>query len=199
MPWARAAVTQPISHGTMGARPGVILARVSLARSLVPMTKAVSLVSTSLAAAAISPALSIASGVSIIAQMRIFWSALMSTRRSATSSRWPGVDTFGTSTASGFALAAALRSSQPPFGVEAVDANDDLARAEPAGAHGIQHLLAGGGLAIRGDGVLEIEDDGVGRQRARLLDGAGIGAGHVQHAPARANGHVDVPSYSTLA
>src|SRR6516164_975455 len=94
-----------------GPRPGVIFARVSLARSLVPITKAARRVSTSLVAAAMSRALSMASGVSIIAQTRIFWSALMSTRRSPTSSRWLGLDTFGTSTASGLALATALRSS----------------------------------------------------------------------------------------
>ncbi len=95
----------------MGARPGVIFARVSLAKSLVPITKAASLVSTSAAAAAISRALSMASGVSIIAHTRILWSALMSMSRSATSSKWPGLDTLGTSTASGLALATMLRSS----------------------------------------------------------------------------------------
>src|SRR5665647_2452166 len=35
----RAAATQVVSHGSIGARPGTMRARVSLARSLVPMTK----------------------------------------------------------------------------------------------------------------------------------------------------------------
>src|SRR6202048_1603684 len=70
-PKARPAAMQPISHGSMAKRPGVIRARVSLARSLVPITKAASRVSTSAAAAAISRALSMASGVSIIAHTRI--------------------------------------------------------------------------------------------------------------------------------
>ena len=107
----RAPPPRTISHGNIAVRPGAIFARVSLARSLVPITNAARRVSTSLAAAAMSRALSMASGVSIIAHTRIFWSALMSTRRSATSSRWSALDTFGTSTASGLALATALRSS----------------------------------------------------------------------------------------
>jgi len=67
----RAAATHVISHGRSASRPGAMRARVSLARSFVPITKAESRVSTSLAAAAIAPALSTASGVSIMAQTRM--------------------------------------------------------------------------------------------------------------------------------
>ena len=56
---------------SIGARPATCRARVSLARSLVPITKPASRVSASRAAAAISRTLKIAVGVSIIAQMRM--------------------------------------------------------------------------------------------------------------------------------
>ena len=67
----RAAATQVVSHGSIGARPGTRRARVSLARSLVPMTKPDSRASESLASAAIDRMLKMASGVSIIAQTRV--------------------------------------------------------------------------------------------------------------------------------
>ena len=54
-PKARAAATQVISQGSIGARPGTSRARVSLARSLVPMTKPASRVSVSSEAPAIPP------------------------------------------------------------------------------------------------------------------------------------------------
>jgi hypothetical protein len=146
-PCARAAVTQPISQGTIGAS-GVIFARVSLARSLVPITKAVSPGLDIPRRGCDLLALSMASGVSIIAQMRIFWSALMSTRRSATSSRWLGPDTFGTSTGVRLRLGCGVEIVEPPFGIEAIDANDDFARTEPAGGDGVRHLLPGRGLAV---------------------------------------------------
>ena len=52
MPCSRAASTQAVSHGSIGARPCTCRARVSLARSLVPITKPASRVSASRAAAA---------------------------------------------------------------------------------------------------------------------------------------------------
>ena len=45
-------------------------------------------------------------------------------------------------------------------------------------------------LRVGRDRILEVEDDGVGRQGARLLDGAGIRSRHVEHAAARTDGHV---------
>ena len=85
MPYSRAASTQVVSHGSIGARPGTIRARVSLARSLVPKTKPVSRVSASVAAAAIWRTLKIAVGVSIIAQMRTRLSVCMPSMRAAIS------------------------------------------------------------------------------------------------------------------
>ena len=71
MPWMRAAATHIESHGSIGALPGTRRARVSLARSFVPITKPARRVSESRAAAAIDRILKIASGVSIIAQTRV--------------------------------------------------------------------------------------------------------------------------------
>jgi hypothetical protein len=85
---------------------------------------------------------------------------------------------------------------EPPFRVEAVDAHDHLAGAEPAGDDGIRHLLAGGRLAVGRHRILEIEDDGVGRQAACFLDRAGVRSRHVEHAPARTDGHGDVSRWT---
>ena len=71
MPWMRAAATQVDSQASIGARPGTRRARVSLARSLVPMTKPASRDSESRASAAIDRMLKMASGVSIIAHTRV--------------------------------------------------------------------------------------------------------------------------------
>ena len=111
MPWACAASRQRASHDTIGARPGTRRARVSLARSLVPMTKPASRVSESCASAASALMLKIASGVSIIAQMRVLRSHFMSSRRWPTRSSVSTRPTFGTRMPSGPAWAAALRSS----------------------------------------------------------------------------------------
>ena len=82
---------------------------------------------------------------------------------------------------------------EPPLGVEPVDADDDLARAEPAGRHRRHHLRPRRFLAVGRDRIFEVEDDRVGRQRARLLDRAGVRARHVEHAAARSDGHWQAP------
>ena len=69
-----------------------------------------------------------------------------------------------------------------PFGGEGIDANDDFAQAETAGGHRFANLLAGEFLGIRGDGVLQVEDQAVGGQGAGFVQGAGVGARHIQHA-----------------
>ena len=101
MPWACAASRQRASHDSIGARPGTSRARVSLARSLVPMTKPASRVSESCASAASALMLKIACGVSIIAQTRVLRSVFMSSRRLPTRSSVSTVETFGTRIASG--------------------------------------------------------------------------------------------------
>src|SRR6478735_5705796 len=105
----RAAATQVDSQDNIGALPGTSRARVSLARSLVPITKPDKRVSESLAADAIRRTLKIASGVSIIAHTRVLWWVPISSNRRPISSRVSGVDTFGTRIASGAAWAATER------------------------------------------------------------------------------------------
>jgi len=63
----------------------------------------------------------------------------------------------------GLGLGYGVEIVQPPLGVETVDAHDDLARPEGAGCDGLEHLLAGGGLALGRNRILEVENDGVGR------------------------------------
>ncbi len=74
---------------------------------------------------------------------------------------------------------------EPMLGVEAVDADRDLARAEAAGLDRRPHLLARVGLGLRRDRILEVQDDGVDRQRAGLFDGAFVGSRHIESAAAR--------------
>ena len=85
-----------------------------------------------------------------------------------------------------------------PGGVEAVDAHDQLAPGiGVALLQRLEDLLAPVALGVGGDRVLEVEDDAVGRQGAALLQGPGIGARHVQHAAAGADGggHVVVSGH----
>jgi hypothetical protein len=107
----RAAATHIESQGNIGALPGTRRARVSFARSLVPITNPERRVSESRASAAIERILNIASGVSIIAQIRVLRSVPISSRRRPMSSSVSGLDTFGTRMTSGAARAAADRSS----------------------------------------------------------------------------------------
>ena len=72
--------------------------------------------------------------------------------------------TFGTTTPAGPAAAAAAMSSACHGGVEAVHPDGDLLAAVLAGAHRGAHPVAGVGLGVGGDGVLEVEDERVGRR-----------------------------------
>src|ERR1700727_2751907 len=106
-PWARAATTQLALHAVMVGRPGVSLARVSLARSFKPITITERRELGSAATEAIEPAFKIAVGVSIIAQMRVSSGASASRRTRAATIIAPGPSTLGKRMASGFAAAAA--------------------------------------------------------------------------------------------
>ena len=64
-----------------------------------------------------------------------------------------------------------------PRRVEPVDADEHLARAEAAGLHGRDHLIARRGLGVGRDRILQIEDHAVGGQCLRLFERAGIRAG----------------------
>ncbi len=75
-----------------------------------------------------------------------------------------------------------------PGGVEAVAADDHLAASEPAGFQGLDRLGAGHVLGVGGDGVFQVQDDHVAVQRLGLLDGLGVGGGHVEGAAARPDG-----------
>jgi hypothetical protein len=78
---------------------------------------------------------------------------------------------------------------EPPRRIESVDADNGFAHAEPARGEGLQDLAARRCLRLRRNGVFEIEDDGVDRQRPRLLDRARVRSRHVKRTPARADGH----------
>ena len=91
----------------MVGRPGVSLARVSLARSLRPMTITERREFGSAATEAIDPAFKMAFGVSIIAQMRVSSGASASRNIRAATMIAPGPSTLGKRMASGFAAAAA--------------------------------------------------------------------------------------------
>ena len=84
--------------------------------------------------------------------------------------------TLGTTTAAGPATAARMSSSCQ--GAEPVDPDGHLPAAVAAGSS-LAHLVAGLRLGVGGDGVLEVENEGVGGQ-AGLLQRPLVGAGHVE-------------------
>ena len=152
------------------------------------MTKQVSRVSTSCAAPRSPPHRRIASGVSIIAQTRVRSGGAepaqrMADRRERLGRRRPS----GTRIASGAAAPRRARSSSPHGVSSALMRIDHFARAVAARLHGGADLLARRGLGVGRDRVLEVEDQRVGGKRLGLLERAGVGAGHVEHAAARAD------------
>ena len=197
MPWACAASRQRASHDTIGARPGTRRARVSLARSLVPMTKPASRVSESCASAASALMLKIASGVSIIAQTRVFRSHFMSSRRWPTRSSCFDPADLGHQDPVRPGVGGGVEIVGMPGRVDAVDPDEHLALTEAAGLHRVGDLLAGLLLGLGRHRVLEIEDHAIGRQRAGLFDGAGVRSRHVEHAAARTKGHGSPPGWYT--
>ena len=98
----------------------------------------------------------------------------------------PRVFTLGTTTAAGPAAAMALRSSSCHGRADAVGPDGQLAAAVAAAGDRGAHALAGLGLGVGGDGVLEVEDQRVGGDVLRLLEGPLVGARHVEDGAARA-------------
>jgi hypothetical protein len=179
-PLARAAASDSISQAFIGARPGTMRAPVSLARSLVPMTKPESRVVRSAAAAAMAPAFSMASGVSIIAQTAVRSGAPAFAMAAAGGDRGPRPAHLGQEDDVGAGRRERLQVLGAPGRVEAVEPHHHLARAEAALAHRLRHLAAGDLLGVGRHRVLEVEDHDVGGQRAGLFQRAGVGAGHVE-------------------
>ena len=88
------------------------------------------------------------------------------------------------------------RSSACHCGVEAVDPDGELAVAVLARGDGGADPVAGLGLGVGGDGVLEVEDDGVGGEALGLLERPLVGARHVEHRAAGPEGRRRVTSVS---
>ncbi len=82
-----------------------------------------------------------------------------------------------------------------PWTARAIDADHDLARGIAAMIQGRDNLIPRQGLGVGGDGVFQIQDQGIRRQRAGLFQGPGVGAGHIKHAAPGANGvrHLFLP------
>lgn len=77
-----------------------------------------------------------------------------------------------------------------PGRFDAIDPDDDFTLAEAAVTNGVADKLACGVLGLRRDGVLQVEDQGVGGQACRLFQGTRVGARHVQHASSGTDGHL---------
>ena len=70
-----------------------------------------------------------------------------------------------------------------------IDPDRHLALAETLGLHGFADLAARNILGIGGHGILQVEDQGIGRQGAGLFECTRIGAGHVENRTAGTDGH----------
>ena len=78
-----------------------------------------------------------------------------------------------------------------PRRVRPVDPDHHFFSAEIA-FHRLGGLRPGGELGVRGNGILKVEDEGVGRECRRLGQRLGVGGGHVEDASTRAGGHDDL-------
>ena len=181
----RAAAMQVESQASIGARPGTRRARVSLARSLVPITKPDRRNSESFASAAIDRILKMASGVSIIAQMRDFVIAMHVEQAAAEHFEHVRIGYFRHQDSVGRGVGGGGEVVGMPGRVDAVDADEHLARAEAAGFDGVGDLRARRLLGVGRHQIFEIEDDAIGGQGFGFFQRAGIGARHVKHAAAR--------------
>ena len=86
----------------------------------------------------------------------------------------------------------AARSVGPPLRVEPVAADRQLAPSVFARRRRSTGGGAGSLLGVGGDGILEVEDDGIGRERLGLLQCPLVGGGHVQRRSAGAQFAHDV-------
>jgi hypothetical protein len=177
--------TASARNGRNGVRSGVRRARISLARSLVPMIHSDSRVVPAIAAMASSCA--IEAQVSIIAHSCIDAGAPAERRLTGVSMSC-GEDTLGTSTASAPDAAIAARSSAP-HGVSRPLARIATSRdAEAAFGHGGDGGGAGLSLHLGRDRILKV-DDARSRRRAGCApwqSALALDGGHVQRAAARA-------------
>ena len=73
----------------------------------------------------------------------------------------------------------------PPGRIEAVDADQHLALAEPAGRNRLGDLVARHSLGVRRHRILEVENDAVGGQIGRLFQRPRVRSRHEQQAAAR--------------
>src|SRR5262245_66692881 len=76
-----------------------------------------------------------------------------------------------------------------PRGLDAVDANEDLARAETPGFDCVCHFLARILLGLRRNRILEVEDHTIDRQCLCLFERTDIRARHIEDAAARTGVH----------
>ena len=134
----------------MVGRPGVSLARVSLARSLRPITITERRELGSAATEAIEPAFKMAFGVSIIAQMRVPSGVSASRNARAATIIAPGPSTLGKRMASGLGGGSRGEILLSPGRMRPIDADDDLAPAKAARAHGLARPVRGRRLSGRG-------------------------------------------------
>ena len=168
----------------MGSRIGVWRARMSFTRSLVPMTNRPSRGW----APAISSARRMPLGVSIIAHTAMVVGAPAVSSSDTTCVTCVGALDLGHQDRIGAGLGDRRDVGLAPRRAEPVAADGDLALAVGA-ALGRQHDVgARGFLGLGRHGVLEIEDQRVGRQGPGLLQRARVGARHIEDAAARTDG-----------
>ena len=182
--WPGRRVRRDPSPVSSGWRPGTCSAYSSLARSLVPMTSTASRSE----ADAISSACSIAYGVSTIAHSFVCSGAPCAGHRLDDLEHGVGAVDLGDDDRVGAGLAGRAQVVGVPLGVGAVDPDRQLALAVLTRRGSGAGVVAGGGLGVRGDGVLEVEDQPVARDGLGLLERPLVGAGHVEDAAPRSEG-----------
>ena len=188
-PCARAAATQSASQVVNAARPGTNRARVSFARSLRPITSTSRRAIGSAAVAAIEPALE-------NRHRRLHHRpepGLL--RRAGVAERArrqhdpAGTVDLGEQNCIRRGGDRGFQVRLAPRRVSAVHAHDHFAGPEAAFAHCLHDLCPRRDLGVRRDRILEIEDDRVRGQLARLCERLRIGTGHIEHATTRPSDH----------
>ena len=175
----------------MVGRPGVSRARVSLARSLRPITRTARREAESAATAAIWPALRIAFGVSIIAQSRVLLRRAVLPHEARGEHDRAGTVDLGQENGVRTGGGGGDQVGRPPRRMRTVHADDDFPAAEVALGR-LDHLRPRRLFGVWRDRIFEVEDQRVRRQRRRLGQRLGVGAGHVEDAAARASKHDDL-------